>query len=132
MYNQSKTFECEIVITHCFRPVPSFIRNIFTSKLFYVLNIFYECLLFLENFRIVTSVWSDYFWISYCPFVFPYKVAILHLKWEFPRNDGMLTILQYEDSHIATALRLHYYWRSNSPVLPKMSIKKFVHAVLSL
>jgi hypothetical protein len=58
------------------------------------------------------------------PFVFPYKVAILHLKWEFPRNDGMLTILQYEDSHIATALRLHYYWRSNSPVLPKMSIKK--------
>lgn len=48
MYNQSKTFECEIVITHCSRPVPSFIRNIFTSKLFYVLNIFYECLLLME------------------------------------------------------------------------------------
>lgn len=43
-----------IVIPHCVCPVPPFTRNMFTSKLVYVLNIFYECLLFLEDSHIVT------------------------------------------------------------------------------
>ena len=95
-----------------------YVTKVCMCKSFCILNVNSSKLCMLAYYHMVTAVWSDYFWRSYCPFweyfINFFYPLLLHFKWKLLKTLHSC-LWAYQDLHILRAVWLDNFWKSYCP-----------------